>query len=276
MLDLDEALTVATKAAHTAGSILEKYWRGPLTIKTKTSARDLVTEVDGLAQEAIIETILNTYPDHGFITEEVVGKRHAQAVEKNEHSPYKWIIDPLDGTTNFTRGKKDCGTIIALQENDELVLGVIFLPFLDQLFTGAKGKGAFCNGKEVTLRQTKDMIDTLISTNLMARSREDKGILHVTFPACSFIHNYGCAATEMGAILLGENDGILYDGVGLWDIAAGCVLLAEAGGKYCYTYKDHTDPRKGVTCVASTAPIFDELHNFFWPDGLQQGGTHSR
>ena len=277
VFDLEKALTVATAAAKAAGKILEDHFQKPLTIKTKSSARDLVTEVDGLAQETIIETIFQKYPDHGFITEEVVGPRHAVPLQKNASSPYKWIIDPLDGTTNFTRGKKECGTIIALQENDELVLGVMWLPFLGHLYTGAKGKGTFLNGKQIHLRKTANMIDAILCTNLIARAKEDAaGVLQISIPPCAFIHNYGCAAEEIGAVLRGENDGVFFDGVGLWDIAAGCVLLAEAGGKYCYTFKEHVDPAKGVLCVASTAPIFGELHNFLFPGGSPQNGTHTR
>ena len=277
MIDLESALTVATAAAEAAGKVLTSHFQKPLTIKTKSSARDHVTEVDGMAQETIIETILKSYPDHGFITEEVVGPRHAVPLQKNASSPYKWIIDPLDGTTNFTRGKKDCGTIIALQENDELVLGVMWLPFLDELYTGARGKGAFFNGNPIRLRKTANMNDAILCTNFAARGRKDgEGILQVSTPYCASLNNYGCAPTEMGAILLGENDGVFYDGVGLWDVAAGCVLLVEAGGKYCYTFKDAANPKGGVTCVASTAPIFSELHNFLWPDGSPQSDTHTR
>src|SRR3989338_4021712 len=157
MIDLQNALTVATAAAKADGKILEDHFQKPLTIKTKSSARDLVTEADGMAQEVIIETILKAYPDHGFITEETVDSTHAAVLKKNAQSPYKWIIDPLDGTTNFTRGKKECGTIIALEENDELVLGVMWLPFLGHLYTGAKGKGASLNGKQIHLRKTANM-----------------------------------------------------------------------------------------------------------------------
>lgn len=277
MLDLDTALSVASTAAKSAGEILQSRFKTSLTIRTKSSARDLVTEVDGLAQEAIIGTILEAYPDHGFITEEVVGARHAVPIEKNKNSPYKWIIDPLDGTMNFTRGKKEFGTIIALEESDEIIVGVIFFPLIDQIFTGAKGQGAFCNGKQIRLRATRDMVDAVLSTNMVARAKEDgSGILQIATPYCASLHNYGCAAAEIAAVLLGQNDGIFYDAVGLWDIAAGCLLVAEAGGKYCYTLKDHADPRKGVTCVACTAPIFEELHTWFWPDEPQRTDTHTR
>ena len=277
MFDLDAALAVAIKAASSSGEILQSRFKTALTIRTKSSARDLVTEVDGLAQEAIIETILKDYPNHGFITEEVVGERHLHAVEKNKSSPYKWIIDPLDGTTNFTRGKKTFATMIALESADELLLGVISFPLKNQLFTGVKGGGAFCNGKPLKLRETKNMVDAILSTNMVARAAKDtKGVLQIATPYCASLHNYGCAAAELSAILQGENDGVFYDGVGLWDIAPGCLLIAEAGGKYCYTYKDHSDPRKGVTCVACTTPIFAELHTWFWPDELQQTGTHTR
>lgn len=271
MLDLGAALDVAIAAAERAGAILTEHFGTPLDVHTKSSPRDLVTEVDGLAQEMIIETILKTFPDHGFITEETVGAKHAAPLQKNRNAAYQWIIDPLDGTTNFIHGKREFATMIALAERREggleFLLGVIHAPLLGQRFSGAKGLGAFANDRSITLRKTKDMVDAITSTNIAARAREfPDGTLATPILPCGSIHNYGCAAMEMGAILLGENDGVFYDGVGLWDIAAPCAILAEAGGKYHYELREAGDVRSGVRCVASTPPIFQELCMFLFRD----------
>ena len=262
MLDLDEALDVAIEAAQAAGEILKSRFKTELKVSTKTSARDLVTEVDGAAQAAIVDVILNEYPDHGFITEEVASKDHAEKFVENENSPFKWIIDPLDGTTNFVHGKPEHGTAIALSENDELILGVIFQPSIDRLFSGAKGKSAFVDGSPVVLRDTKGMVDAVLCTCLVERGERDgDGNYRVKIPDCGSVHNYGCASYELGAVLLGQNDGAFFENVGFWDIAAGCLLISEAGGKHQIEL-DKKDPRRVRRCTASTEPIFDELCNF--------------
>lgn len=301
MLDLTHALNVAVKAAENAEKILLKHFRSELHVSTKSSPRDLVTEVDREAQETIIETILKEYPNHGFITEETVDSNHAAQLKKNAQSHYQWIIDPLDGTMNFIHGKKEFATMIVLFEcpnardsdaplkDATSLLGVIHQPFAQRRFEGIRGKGAFVTetrsgdvlrgstgltmtsaqhdverGKLV-LRKTRDMLDAILCTNMVARGEPDaEGILQVATPYCGSLHNYGCAAFEQGAILLGENDGVFYDGVGLWDIAAAILLIEEAGGKVRWEPKDPKDIRKEVRCVASTAPIFEELCAFLF------------
>lgn len=296
VLSSDHALSIAIAAAENAEKILLKHFRGELHISTKSSPRDYVTEVDREAQEVIIETILKQYPDHGFITEETVGARHAVPLQKNAGSRYQWIIDPLDGTTNFIHGKKEFATMIALWEcphagNPDAplegatpLLGVIHQPLEKRRFEGVRGKGAFVSvlrdapprasgapqddtskGKSLKLRPTKNMLDAILCTNMVSRGEPDAdGILKVATPYCGSLHNYGCAAFEQGAILLGENDGVFYDGVGLWDIAAAALLIEEAGGKVRWEPKDPKDIRKEVCCVASTAPIFGELCAFLF------------
>mgnify|MGYP001585652235 CR=1 FL=1 len=321
--DLAHALSIAIAAAEAAEKILLKHFRKDLHISTKSSPRDLVTQVDREAQAAIIEVILKEFPDHGFITEETVDSEHAARLQKNAQSRYQWIIDPLDGTTNFIHGKKEFGTMIALWEcpnaanideplkNTTPLLGIIHQPLEQRRFEGIRGKGAFvcldasallstsstsrvisrvtpstqCEGciegsrlvtrhdttpkniveNPLKLRITKNMLDAILCTNMVARGKPDeKDMLQVAVPYCGSLHNYGCAAFEQGAILLGENDGVFYDGVGLWDFAAAALLIEEAGGKVRWESKDPKDIRSKVRCVASTAPIFKELCAFLF------------
>jgi fructose-1,6-bisphosphatase/inositol monophosphatase family enzyme len=259
-MNLDLALSIATDAAHAAGEVLNKRFRTKLTVKMKSSPRDLVTEVDELCQEAIIATIRKHFPTHRFIAEET----GADALGDTE-SHYAWIIDPLDGTKNFIRGKPDFALNIALEENGTIVLGLMHYPLKGVTMSGVKGKGAFINGSPVKLRNTESMVDAILSTNIRLRAGQcTREVLHVAVPSCSSVHNYGCAAEELGAVLQGENDGVFYEHVGLWDVAAGCLMIKEAGGKAEIRKEEDGNPRSKVSCVACTKAIFDELCAFLW------------
>lgn len=257
---IDHLIDVAKIAAATGSSILEKEYdsvhRGSkkLDVHMKTSAIDLVTEIDSNTQIAIVKTIQEHFPEHRFIGEE----KGAENIG-NPESPYEWIIDPLDGTTNFIHGKHSFGTIIGVQKDGILLAGAMHLPLLDQWFFGGKGAGAYYNGDTVKLRKTGRLQDAILNCNLIHRAKNIDGTLHVTLPPCRSIENYGCAAEELGEILMGHTDGVFFDGIRLWDICAGFLLIEEAGGKMAYDAQEPGNPKGGYTCAASTAEIFDDL-----------------
>ncbi len=264
MLDTKLALSTAMDAAKKAGDFLVSRYndihvRGEaIAIREKGSALDLVTDIDRDSQRMIVETIHQVFPDHRFLGEE--GETDAIG---SPASPYTWIIDPLDGTTCFLHGRTNFGTIIALQENDVIQLGVISIPLKNQLFHGTRGGGAFCNGQPLKLRNTRDMADAILCSNTIRRAEKCvRGELHVSIPFCASLENYGSAVEEFGEILLGHNDGGFFRGPRLWDIAAGCFLIEELGGKAKYTFEEPGNPRGGLLVAASTAPIFDELSHF--------------
>ena len=266
MLDLIQAQELAIDAAMRAGEMLKQkheelkkeHGETTLNVTTKSSPIDFVTEVDRGVQHAIIEQIQAVYPTHRFFAEE----EGAEGLGDSD-SPYTWIIDPLDGTTNFIREKPAFGTMIGLQENDELILGIIHRPMFDEISVGMKGKGATINGSPIVLRNTKNMTDAVLCTTIMKRAEKQRNGSHtVTFPYCTAIENCSNAAQEIAEVLLGKNDGAFFRGVGLWDIAAGCFLAEEAGGKSRWEFLDANNPREGVRCVISTEKIFDELCEF--------------
>lgn len=252
----DQLIDVARKAAKRAADFLEAEYDAvhthgkTLAVSTKASPIDLVTEIDTKTQQIIIAEIAGHFPDHRFLGEEG-GTAHLG----NPDCPYEWIIDPLDGTTNFIHGKQNFGTIIAVRDNEKLLAGAMDLPLLGQRLYGGRGAGAFCNDSPVRLRETKNMKDAVLCCNLIHRAKDIDGTLHVTIPPCGSIENYGCAAEELGEILMGHTDGVFFNGIPLWDIAAGFLLVEEAGGKI--GMKNH--PNGGYVCAASTAPIFEEL-----------------
>jgi myo-inositol-1(or 4)-monophosphatase len=253
-IDLKKALSVAVEAAALAGAHAVKRQNGELGIKTKASPRDFVTEVDQECQDMIIQRIQKDFPDHRFLGEEgdVSGIGDAS-------SPYRWIIDPIDGTGVFIHGRDNFGNLIALEENEEVILAVMHQPRSKDFFTGVKGGGAFWNDKKVTLRETKDLNDAILCCNIINRAKKNSdGVLTVTLPAAASVENYGAAVDEFGKILRGENDGAFFENISLWDIAAGCFLVTEAGGKA--EYRKNSKGKYDVAC--STTPIFEELKKF--------------
>lgn len=259
-------LAVATEAAQQSAALLVEKHRAvfgthptaTLRIETKSSDTDFVTEADGLAQEATIAVIQHHYPEHRYIAEEAGADSLGSA-----DSPYEWIIDPLDGTTNFIHGKRNFGTIVAVQHEGVLQAGAICMPLLDLLYQGARGGGTTVNGRPARLRATTGMHDAVLASNIMRRAKEGKdGAFYASMPYCASLENYGNAAEELGEILLGHNDGAFFHGIRLWDVAAGCLMVEEAGGRFRYEHLEPGNPRSGLLCVASTAPIFEDLCAF--------------
>lgn len=253
-------LTVAREAASTGAAFLADQYAAihtggqAIEVHEKTSAIDLVTDIDGKAQTIIIDIIRSHFPDHRFLAEE----EGADSLG-NPASPFRWIIDPLDGTTNYIHGRDSFGSIVAVEENGILTAGAMNLPLKRQEFYGARGQGAFVNGTPVILRNTRDMNDAVLSCNIRHRAKEMNGTLMVSIPPCCSVENYGCAAEELGEVLLGHNDGVFFDGIRLWDVAVGFLLIEEAGGRVAYQFEDKNNHRSGLLCAGSTVPIFDEL-----------------
>ncbi len=271
-IPLHDLLETAEAAADAAAVVLREGHKQlrtagntkDLNVRSKTSVMDPVTAVDLAAQERIISVISKRFPKHRFLAEE----EGADALGDPE-SPYMWIIDPLDGTNNFIHGKENFGTIVAIAKDDELLAGCMVLPVMGHRFTAAKGQGAFVDGQPVKLRATVGMTDAILSSNITRRAKPDaNGILQTSVPVCASLENYGCAAQSIGDILLGGNDGFFYRDLKLWDVAAGFLMLAEAGGKYRYEWMEPGNMRGGILCAGTTAPIFDEVCDFVFKKRL--------
>ncbi len=267
-----ELLEISEAAADAAAALLRKEHEHmrttgdvrDLNVHMKMSPMDPVTAVDIAAQQRIISVIRKHFPTHRFLAEE------EETVNIGDpQSPYVWIIDPIDGTINFIHGKENFGTIVAVAKDDELLAGCMLLPMMEQRFTAAKGHGASVNGHPVQLRKTASMMDAILCSNITRRARPNgNGILQVSIPSCVSLQNYGCAAQEIGDMLLGWNDGVFFRGLRIWDIAAGFLMIAEAGGKYRYEWMEPGSPRNGLICLGTTAPIFEEVCSFVFEKNL--------
>jgi len=258
-VDLTQALDVARQAAQAGADIAmrSRASRENIHVKEKGTA-DWVTDVDFAAQAAVISVIRAAFPDHRILAEE-----EGTDVSGDPSSPYQWIVDPLDGTVPYIHGKNTFGCIVSLRERETILTAATVLPALGESFWAQRGGGAYFNGRKLKgLRATRSIFDAILCTNQGGHSRGTEKVITFQYPRCASLQNYGCAAAEIGDILKGQNDGCFFDGVKLWDIAAGCLFAEEAGGRAIYALNDPANEYGGVRCVISTKPIFEELCAF--------------
>ena len=223
----NDFLGTAFRAAMLAGEyILENLGRiSNEDIDTK-QASDFVTRVDKESEQLIIHTIKQNYPDHHFLAEE--------SVKDSDTGDYRWIIDPLDGTTNYIHAYPVFSVSIALERKSELVLGVVYDPLRNEIFTAEKGKGAFLNGKQVNVSTVSDLSNSLVATGFPFRRKElidpYLRLFRNIFNRVSDIRRAGSAALDLAHIAAGRCDCFFEIGLSPWDIAAGSLLIREAGG----------------------------------------------
>lgn len=223
-------LNFAIETAREAGQILlEKYGR-KINISKKGDI-NLVTEADLASEKLIIERIHTHFPKHSILAEE-----SGDAIVVGD-SKWKWIIDPLDGTTNFAHGYPCFCVTLALEHNGEIVVGVTFDPTRNELFAAEKGGGATLNNKPIHVSETENLCDALLVTGFPynARERADfaKHFTGFTHKARG-IRRDGSAAIDMAYVACGRFDGFWEEGLNAWDVAAGVLLIEESGGRVSY------------------------------------------
>ena len=217
---------LAILAAKDAGRMLRDNFGKTQEVEYKGIV-NIVTEVDFQSEDRIISLIKGEYPDHSILTEESKGHETP--------SDYKWIIDPLDGTTNYAHGYPFVCVSIALEVNGDVVLGVVYDPLRDELFTAEKGNGAYLNGNRIRVSETDELIRSLLSTGFAYNIREtaENNLNHY----CNFalrvqgIRRDGAAALDLCYTAIGKFDGFWELYLAPWDMAAGSLIVSEAGGK---------------------------------------------
>lgn len=247
-------LNTAVKAARRAGNIVlrnaDRIER--LTIETK-GHNDFVTEVDRLAESEIIDILRRAYPDHAILAEET--GNHAG-------DDYCWIIDPLDGTTNFLHGYPHYAVSIALQHKGRLEQAVIFDPHRNELFTASRGQGAHLNDRRIRVSQINDFKRALLGTGFPFKSSEYLDVWIKVFRSVagetSGVRRAGAAALDLAHVACGRFDGFWEFGLRSWDMAAGCLLIEEAGGFVGDPLGGQEHLRSGLL-VAGNQKIFGEL-----------------
>ncbi|MGE5864389.1 MAG: inositol monophosphatase family protein [Rhizobacter sp.] len=226
---LHPMLNVAVKAARAAGSLINRASLDLDLLKVSTkSPNDFVTEVDQKAEAIIIETLLSAYPGHGILAEES-GRTHGAP-----HSEYVWIIEPLDGTTNFMHGMPYYALSIALAYRDQIQQAVVYDPTRNDLFYASKGRGAFLNDKRLRVSRRTRMSDALIGTGFPFRKGDNfkryMKMFEDVMVGCAGLRRPGAAALDLCYVAAGNYDGFFETGLSPWDIAAGSLMITEAGG----------------------------------------------
>ena len=254
---LHPMLNIAIKAARAAGAIIN---RASLDIErltvTAKSHNDFVTEVDRAAEEAIIATILEAYPGHGILAEE---SGRAQGAK---HSDYVWIIDPLDGTTNFIHGFPVYAVSIALTFRGQVQQAVVYDPTRNDLFYASKGKGAFLNDRRIRVSKRTRMLEALIGTGFPFRKGDNfqryMRMFEDVMVQCAGLRRPGAASLDLCYVAAGYYDGFFETGLSPWDVAAGALIITEAGG-LVGNFTGEPDYLYQREIVAGTPRIYGQL-----------------
>lgn len=248
---MSKELDVAIKAAKIAGELLEYHFESALEYERKED-KSIVTKADFAAEEVILSQIKEKFPDHKIISEEkgVIDSK----------SPFVWLIDPLDGTLNFSRGLPNFAVSIALTENDKTKLSVIYNPITNSLFQAEVGKGAYWNGEKIRVSEIEDLSTAMITFG-RARDEENKKktlnmINKIYFKSHQRI--LGSSALELAWTASGRLEGFVSVGLKRWDVAGGLLLVTEAGGKVTDFEGGELDP-ENTYFLATNSRIHEEL-----------------
>src|SRR3954467_8595314 len=214
----------AADIAHEAGSLLRHYFERGVGFEMKGDF-DLVTEADRASEKLVVQRLTSQFPGHGIVAEE--GGGHASASE------YRWYVDPLDGTTNFAHSYPVWNVTLALEKAGELIAGIIFNPNRDELFTAERGAGAFMNGRRMCVSAAARVADSLVSTGFPNHNRATNPNIHFFHELAMSAHGVrrgGSAAIDLAYVAGGRLDAFWEIGLNPWDMAAGILLVEEAGG----------------------------------------------
>ncbi len=246
MISISSNLNVMIKAAEKASKLLIRDFGEVEKLQvSKKGPRDFVTKTDKRVENIIIEELGKTKKNYSFLSEEI-------GEIKNKDEENIWIIDPIDGTTNFLHGIPHFAICIALQSKKEIVSGLIFDPIKDEMFFGEKNRGAFLNNQRLRVSKKSTLDDCLFSSN-------HEGLKYSNLNMrCS-----GCAALDLAYVAAGRLDGFFHNQINLWDIASGSLMVEEAGGKINNFDKFNEN---GINIRASSDAInekmLEKLNNF--------------
>ena len=256
-------LTTAIKAARRAGTIISRGARDVdlLTVTTK-GPKDFVSEIDRAAEAAIVETLHAVYPDHGIFAEEGTGR------DRNPDAEHVWIIDPLDGTTNFLHGFPQYCVSIALAHRGVVTQGVIYDPVRNDLFTATRGRGAFLNDRRMRVSRRAHLRDCLIGTGFPFRDGRYLDtylqMMKTMTVQSAGLRRPGAAALDLAYVAAGFYDGFFEIGLNAWDVAAGSLLVLEAGG-LIGDFAGEGDYLHGGQVIAATPKVFAQMVQLLTP-----------
>jgi myo-inositol-1(or 4)-monophosphatase len=256
-------LNVAIKAARSASVIINRAALDVESVRvSQKMAKDFVTEVDQASENIIIDTLLTAYPDHGILAEE------SGQTRGNPDSEHIWIIDPLDGTTNFIHGFPFYCVSIALQSKGRIEQAVVYDPTRNDLFTSTRGRGAFMNDRRLRVSKRLNLEECLISTGFPFRPDDDYAtylkLASEIMQRTAGLRRPGAAALDLAYVAAGFCDGFFELGLQPWDMAAGSLLITEAGG-LVGNFTGEADYLYQRECMAANPKIYAQLVGLLKP-----------
>ncbi len=249
-------LETAVEIARESGALLANYLERRIGFELKGD-HDLVTEADRASERLIVERLRSYFPSHGIVAEE--GGGHAGTSE------FRWYVDPLDGTTNFAHGFPVFNVTLALEQAGELIAGVIYDPTRQELFASEKGGGAYLNNRRIRVSKVKTLQDSLVATGFPSRARNLNVNIYFYHQLAMITHGVrraGAAALDLAYVACGRLDAFWEFGLNPWDMAAGVLLIQEAGGR---SSDMHGAPMsvQGPTLLADNGALHAEMLQFF-------------
>ena len=250
-MDLDRSLELAITWAKEVGKIHLSYFRGNnLDIHTKSNVYDVVTRADKESEAFLLARIQEEFPMHAVLGEET-----------GEHAGtggYRWVLDPLDGTNNFSQGLPVFTVSVGLQYEGNTILGVVYAPYLDELYTAVKGKGAFCNGKPIHVSMKPDLAHSVLGTGFPYDKdvNPDNNVsnLAAILPHLRGVRRMGSAAYDLCCTAAGWLDGYWELGLSLWDMCAGALIVEEAGA-IVVPFRE----ARGISVIAGNTTIVEKI-----------------
>jgi len=244
-------------AVRQAGGLIREHNARPRNIRCKTSIKDLVTETDGAVEQMLRESLGPLLPQAAFMGEEGSPGQGLEGLA--------WVVDPLDGTTNFAHGVPFVATSVALCLDGAPLVGVVNLPLLDELFMAAKGQGARLNGQPIQVSQVAALESALVATGFPYRIEEHKAAilrqLALAMPATQGVRRAGAAALDLAFVACGRYDGFFEFALNPWDTAAGVLLVQEAGGAVGVMAGQEPYRLGGPNILACNGVLFDQLQS---------------
>jgi len=226
-LDREKYLAIASTAANLGGRVLIEHWGKLTDIREKSTAGDLVTEADQNSEDIILDYLKKYCPEHTILSEET-------GLHEVEGADFLWAVDPLDGTTNYTHQVPFVAVSIALLHKGIPIVGVVYNPFINEEFKAATGMGALLNNKKIEVSTTNEMGKSLLATGFAYDRRDTPDNNYAEFcyitSQTQGVRRMGSAALDLAYVAAGRFDGFWERGLNIWDIAAGIVLIREAGG----------------------------------------------
>src|SRR5579862_5396920 len=249
-------LETGVEIAREAGALLSKYFERRVAFELK-GEHDLVTEADRASESLVVERLRSHFPSHSIVAEEGGGHQGT--------SEYCWYVDPLDGTTNFAHGFPMYNITMALEQSGELIAGVVFDPEANEMFTSERGSGAYLNNRRIRVSKVDQLENTLVATGFPSQKRHQNVNVHFYYQLAMITHGVrraGSAALDLAYVASGRLDGFWEFGLKPWDMAAGMLLIQEAGGQ-CSDMRGEPAKLRGAHLLADNGSIHAGMLEIF-------------